>query len=137
MAYIFRTWRKLKAGITTIVDGNIVAYRGLGLIQLRSGNYIDAIRLFEIGAKSGDFSCIRFLARMHRYGEGFDANESKAICLLQEAANHGDFWAKRQLSEFYLKGRFGFRGIFKGVALFISSSTSIMRYILIHGDTGA
>jgi len=73
-----------------------------------SGNYAQAVRIYEALARSGNLAAQISLGGMYELGSGVSQNFQQAGFWYRKAADQNDPWANRVLADLYRDGR-GFR----------------------------
>jgi predicted peptidase len=75
-----------------------------GMNAEESGDYQEALTLYEKAAAEGDFKAPRHLGQMYEKGLGVKADPKRAAELYLKAASNGDITASCLLGDLYLRG---------------------------------
>ena len=79
------------------------------------GDFLKAIGIWEILAKSGDAESFAWLGSCYANGDGVEANDEKALELYESAAKKGNVLAQSNAGAFYFMGRGVVKDIKKGL----------------------
>ncbi len=111
-----RKWLNLAAEA-----GNADARYALGVEDWNLGDYSAAADNFQYAATLGHSAAYYQLARMYRYGVGFEKNLGKAFELYEEAARRGHIFARRDIAIMLIKGYKGWRMVPLGFIKWLAS----------------
>jgi hypothetical protein len=107
-----RSWFERAASL-----GSTEAAFYCGRSAFAQGKYAEGLPWFRRSAAQGYGPALLWLGLAHVRGHGIEVDRSKGIQYLQQAAEAGNFFARRELALMMIRGEFGLLRIFAGLIL--------------------
>ena len=104
--------------------GDAYAQYALGGILFERGESAQAINWYARCSAAGDANCSYMAYRLNKVRK----NEQEASIFLERASNQGHPVAIQKFAVYYMLGRFGIRGILKGIQMYIKNVPKLINF---------